>query len=91
MEKIAFPPSDRIPFGIEPSGNIVYPICADHKPLEQWSDIETVAKHIGFSTDSVRRWVKQGKLPAKALKNGSRTYYRFKLSEVDEAINRGWK
>jgi hypothetical protein len=55
-------------------------------PAEPWVDAATVAKHIGFCQKTTVKMVAQGKLPGRAVRNGAKTFWRFKLSEVDVAI-----
>ena len=45
----------------------------------------TVAEHLSLSQDTVRTWIKEGKLPV--YKAGKR--YKFKISEVDEWVREG--
>lgn len=52
---------------------------------ERWVNLEDVAEHLGISQDTVRAWIKAGKLPA--YKAGKR--YKFKLSEVDAWVREG--
>ena len=47
--------------------------------VEKWVNLEDVAEHLSLSQDTVRTWIKEGKLPA--YKAGKR--YKFKISEVD--------
>ena len=47
--------------------------------VEKWVNIEDVANHLSLSQDTVRIWIKEGKLPV--YKAGKR--YKFKISEVD--------
>ena len=51
---------------------------------EKWVNLEAVAEHLSLSKDTVRNWIKEGKLPA--VKVGK--MYKFKLSEID-ALARG--
>ena len=53
--------------------------------VEKWVNLEDVAEHLSLSQDTVRTWIKEGKLPA--YKAGKR--YKFKLSEVDEWVRTG--
>ena len=53
--------------------------------LEKWVNLEDVAEHLSLSQDTVRTWIKEGKLPA--YKAGKR--YKFKISEVDEWVRTG--
>ena len=52
---------------------------------EKWVNIEDVAEHLSVSLDTVRTWLKDGKLPS--YKAGKR--YKFKLSEVDQWVKEG--
>lgn len=52
---------------------------------EKWVNLEDVADHLSISQDTVRTWIKEGKLPS--YKAGKR--YKFKLSEVDEWVRDG--
>lgn len=53
--------------------------------VEKWVNLEDVAEHLSLSQDTVRTWIKEGKLPA--YKVGKR--YKFKISEVDEWVRTG--
>ena len=53
--------------------------------VEKWVNLEDVAEHLSLSQDTVRTWIKEGKLPA--YKAGKR--YKFKISEVDEWLRSG--
>lgn len=53
--------------------------------VEKWVNLEDVAEHLSLSQDTVRTWIKEGKLPA--YKAGKR--YKFKISEVDEWVRTG--
>ena len=46
---------------------------------EKWVNLEDIAAHLSVSEDTVRTWVKEGKLPF--YRAGKR--YKFKISEVD--------
>lgn len=52
---------------------------------EKWVNLEVVAGHLSLSEDTVRTWVKEGKLPF--CRAGKR--YKFKISEVDEWVRKG--
>lgn len=49
---------------------------------EKWVNLEDIAIHLSMSEDTVRTWVKEGKLPFYRV--GKR--YKFKISEVDEWV-----
>ena len=53
--------------------------------LEKWVNLEDIAIHLSVSEDTVRTWIKNGKLPVN--KAGKR--YKFKISEVDEWVRQG--
>lgn len=52
---------------------------------EKWVNLEDIAEHLSVSTDTVRNWIKDGKLPF--YRAGKR--YKFKISEVDEWLRNG--
>ena len=53
--------------------------------VEKWVNLEDVATHLSLSQDTVRTWIKEGKLLF--YKAGKR--YKFKISEVDEWVREG--
>ncbi len=58
--------------------------AAEQMP-EKWVNLEDIAEHLSVSTDTVRAWIKNGKLPF--YRAGKR--YKFKISEVDEWLRSG--
>lgn len=59
----------------------------EHKEItiEKWVNLKDIAEHLSVSQDTVRTWIKEGKLPFyKAGKS-----YKFKISEVDEWVREG--
>ena len=52
---------------------------------EKWVNLEDIAEHLSLSQDTVRTWLKEGKLPV--YRAGKR--YKFKISEVDEWVRVG--
>lgn len=52
---------------------------------EKWVNLEDIAEHLSVSKDTIRTWVKEGKLPV--YRAGKR--YKFKVSEVDEWVRNG--
>lgn len=52
---------------------------------EKWVNLEDIAVHLSLSQDTVRSWVREGKLPV--YRAGKR--YKFKISEVDEWVREG--
>ena len=55
-------------------------------PLEAWVDAETVAQHLNFSPQQVRLMAREGRIPGVQQGNGKRAFWRFKLSQVDAAM-----
>ena len=53
--------------------------------IEKWVNLEDIAEHLSVSKDTVRAWMREGKLPIN--KEGKR--YKFKISEVDEWLRSG--
>ena len=47
--------------------------------VEKWVNLEDIAEHLSVSKDTIRAWMKEGKLPV--YRAGKR--YKFKISEVD--------
>jgi excisionase family DNA binding protein len=58
----------------EESNNSVLP--------EKWVNLEDIAEYLSVSEDTVRTWVRNGKIPVSRA--GKR--YKFKISEVDEWV-----
>ena len=55
--------------------------------VEKWVNLEDIANHLSVSTDTVRNWIKSGKIPF--YRAGKR--YKFRISEVDEWLKSGKK
>jgi hypothetical protein len=53
---------------------------------EPWVDLSRVAQHLGFAYQSTARMAKQGVIPGRPFKRGKRTFWRFRLSDVDAAL-----
>lgn len=53
--------------------------------VEKWVNLEDIAEYLSVSKDTVRLWMREGKLPVN--KAGKR--YKFKISEVDEWVREG--
>lgn len=52
---------------------------------EKWVNLADVAEHLSVSQDTIRNWIKGGKIPfAKAGRQ-----YKFRLSEVDAWLTAG--
>lgn len=54
---------------------------------EPWVDASTIAEYVGFSVPTVRKMAERGTIPGHLSKNGKRAFWRFKLSQVDAAMN----
>jgi len=52
---------------------------------EKWVNLEDIADYLSVSKDTVRTWMREGKLPV--YRAGKR--YKFKISEVDEWVREG--
>lgn len=52
---------------------------------EKWVNLADVAEHLSVSQDTIRNWLKSGKLPT--IKAGRQ--YKFRLSEVDKLLEDG--
>lgn len=61
-------------------------VSPEHAPPEPWVDIGTLAKHLSLSPPTATKLVTQGRIPGFRYRNGKRTYWRFKLSQVDAAM-----
>jgi excisionase family DNA binding protein len=57
----------------------------DKDMTEKWVNLEDIAEHLSVSKDTIRTWVKEGKLPV--YRAGKQ--YKFKISEVDEWVRKG--
>ena len=53
--------------------------------LERWVNLEEVANYLSVSTDTIRAWIKQGKIPF--YRAGK--MYKFKISEIDDYVRNG--
>ena len=53
--------------------------------IEKQVNLEDIADHLSVSKDTVRTWIKDGKIPV--YRAGKR--YKFKISEVDEWVRNG--
>lgn len=53
--------------------------------VQKWVNLEDIADYLSVSNDTVRAWVKKGKLHY--YRAGKR--YKFRISEVDEWLKAG--
>lgn len=56
-----------------------------NQETEKWVNLEDIADHLSVSKDTIRIWIKDGKLP---FYNAGKMY-KFKISEVDEWVRKG--
>ncbi len=52
---------------------------------ENWVDAQQVAQHFGVTLRTVRRWIKDGTIPAHRI---GPKLLRFDLAEVDAAVRK---
>lgn len=52
---------------------------------EKWVNLADVAEHLSVSQDTIRNWLKSGKIPT--YKAGKQ--YKFRLSEIDRLLEDG--
>ena len=57
----------------------------EQRTEEKWVNLSDVADHLSVSQDTIRNWLKSGKLPT--VKAGKQ--YKFLLSEVDALLRDG--
>lgn len=50
---------------------------------EPWVDMKTLAAHLGFGLTVTVQKVREWGIPGHPFRCGKKTYWRFKLSEVD--------
>lgn len=53
--------------------------------VEKWVNLEDIADYLSVSKDTIRAWMKDGKIPF--YRAGKR--YKFKISEVDRWVREG--
>jgi excisionase family DNA binding protein len=74
----------QIPAKAPPKRRRRAPVRADAPPKTRYVDIETVAGIANVSTRTVRRWIKDGRLPAYQL--AGRGLIRIDLRDLDKVI-----
>ena len=52
---------------------------------EKWVNLADVAAHLSVSQDTIRNWLKSGKIPT--YRAGKQ--YKFRLSEIDRLLEEG--
>jgi len=58
---------------------------SENAQIEKWVNLEDIAEYLSVSKDTIRAWIRDGKLPY--YKAGKR--YNFKISEVDDYVRNG--
>ena len=59
--------------------------ATEQKVEEKWVNLADVAEHLSVSQDTIRNWLKSGKIPT--YKAGKQ--YKFRLSEIDKLLEDG--
>ena len=54
--------------------------------VEKWVNLEDVAEHLSISQDTVRTWIKEGKLPV--YRAGKRYKFKIRLSDLQQRRKR---
>lgn len=52
---------------------------------EPWVSLEGIAEHLGVSTDTIHRWIRNRKMPAHQVGR----LWKFKISHVDKWVQAG--
>lgn len=52
---------------------------------ERWVNLADIAEHLSVSQDTIRNWLKTGKIPT--CKAGKQ--YKFRISEIDRLLEEG--
>ena len=60
-------------------------IKVEQKAEEKWVNLADVAEHLSVSQDTIRNWLKSGRIPT--YKAGKQ--YKFRLSEIDKLLEDG--
>lgn len=59
--------------------------ATEQKVEEKWVNLADVAEHLSVSQDTIRNWLKSGKIPT--YKAGKQ--YKFRRSEIDKLLEDG--
>lgn len=65
---------------------ISLPIVGGPVPSDPLVDAKTLAEHFGLDIKTIRKLARSGHIPALAVRNGMRTYWRFHILEVENAL-----
>lgn len=49
-------------------------------------DAKVLASHLGFKATLIRKLAQTGQIPCFRVQNGSRPYYRFRISDVEKTL-----
>jgi excisionase family DNA binding protein len=55
---------------------------------ERWMTTEEVAHLLGVTRQTISRWIREGRLPARAIASGPRVIYRIRYSAFIEFVRR---
>ena len=53
--------------------------------VENWINLEEIARYLGVNRDTIRNWIKKGAIPAHKIGR----QWKFKLSEIDKWVDSG--
>lgn len=65
---------------------ISLPSAGGNTPPDPLVDAQTLADYFGFDIKTIRKLARSGHIPALAIRNGMRTYWRFHIAEVENAL-----
>ena len=55
-------------------------------PDEPWVGPDRLAEYLDFAKATIVQMAEDGAIPGHAFRRGKKTYWRFKISEVDRAM-----
>lgn len=70
---------------VSPTPRAPHSISESSQPIV---NIKAVAKHFGCDKRTIRKMVRDGRIPCYAIHNGARTYLKFRIAEVEAALRR---
>lgn len=57
----------------------------DLQQAERWVSTKEIAEHLGITIDTVRRWIKDDKIPCHRVGK----FWKFRVSDVDDWVKSG--
>lgn len=57
----------------------------DNNKVEAWVSTKDIAKHLGVTLETLRKWIKKGTIPCHRVGK----LWKFKISEVDAWVTSG--